>query len=69
MVVGWIFRGVGCLAMSEGAELSYKLGYLITAALFIPVHPVFPHIIFVLWISTFRGHYLHLMHISAFCAY
>ena len=28
--------------MSKGVELSYNLGYAITAALFFPVLPVFP---------------------------
>ena len=37
MVVGWIFGGAGCHAMSKGLDLSYKLGYLTMAALFCPV--------------------------------
>ena len=53
---------VGCRATSKGVELSYKIGYLINAALFCPVHPVCPvrrvrpicpDIIRILWISTF----------------
>ena len=36
-----MFGGAGCLASTKGVELSYNLGYLITAALFFPVCPVF----------------------------
>ena len=42
MVAGWMFGGTGCHAKSKGVESSYKLGYLITAALFYPVRPVRP---------------------------
>ena len=38
-------------------------------ALFFPICPVRPDIIRILWISTFRGHYLHFMDISVFCRY
>ena len=43
-------------ATSKGAELSYKLCYLITAALFFPifhVHPVRPDIIRIFWIYLY----------------
>ena len=42
MVVGWIFGGDGCHATSKAVELSYKIGYLITTALFLPDCPVCP---------------------------
>ena len=45
MVMGWVFGGAGFHATSKSSELSYKLGYFITAALFgpfCPVSPVFP---------------------------
>ena len=42
VVAGWIFGGAGCYASNNGAELSYKFGYLITAASFFPVRPVPP---------------------------
>ena len=38
MFVGWMFGGVGCHVISKCAELCYKLGYLITVALFCPVY-------------------------------
>ena len=41
VVVGRMFGGDGCHARIKGAELSYKLDYLITAALFFHVCPVF----------------------------
>ena len=69
MVALWMFGGVGCHATIKGAELSYKLGYLITKALFCPVCPVCPDIIRILWISKFHGHYPHFVNISAFCGY
>ena len=53
-------------AAIRGAELSYKLVYFIKTALFCPV---FPDIIRISWISTFRGHYLHFVDITAFCGY
>ena len=49
--------------MNKGAELSYNIVYLITAALFQPVCPVCPDIIRILWISTFRKHYPHFVDI------
>ena len=69
VVVGWIFGGVGCHATSKGEEFSYKIGYLIMAALFCPIRPVCPDIIRISWISTFRGHYPHFVDISVFCGY
>ena len=42
VVVGWIFGGAVCHSNSKGVELSYKLGYLIMAALLCPVFPIFP---------------------------
>ena len=42
MVAGWIFGGVGCHATSKAADLSYRLGYLITAVLYHLVCPVCP---------------------------
>ena len=72
VVAGWMFGGVGCHATSKGAELSYKLGYLIHKSLFNPVcivHTVCPDIICISWISTFHGHYPHFVDISAFCGY
>ena len=59
MVAGWMFGGVGCHTTSKAADLSYRLGYLITAALFHLVCPVCPDIIRISWISMLRGHYLH----------
>ena len=67
-----MFGGGGCHATSKVAELSYKLDFLITAALFFPirpVHPVRPDIIHILWISMFHGHFLHFMDVSVFCGY
>ena len=64
--------GVGCHTKSKGAELSYKIGYLIMAASFClicPIRPIRPDIIRILWISTFRGHYPHFVDISVFCGY
>ena len=61
-----MFGGVGCYAISTGAQLSYKIGYLITAELF---HPVCPDIIRILWISKSCGNKLHFVHISEFCGY
>ena len=57
--------------MSKGTELSYKLGYLITAVSFCPVCPDIipilwicdPNSIQVLWISTLRGHYTYFIDI------
>ena len=66
MVVGWIFGGVGYHATSKGAELSYKIGYLITADLFFPVCP---DIIRISWISTLCGNYPYFVDILAFCRY
>ena len=37
-----MFGGAGQHTTSKGSELRYKLGYLITAALFYPVRPVLP---------------------------
>ena len=59
-------------ATSKVAELSYKLGLLITEALFHPIRHVFPirpDIILISWISTFRGHYPHYVDISVFRGY
>ena len=42
VVVGWMFGRVGCYVTSKDVELSYKLGYLLTVALLIPVFPVCP---------------------------
>ena len=59
-------------ATSKGVELSYKLGYLNTAALF---HPIRTYIIRILWISTLRGHYpyfmdiIHILWILWICLY
>ena len=61
--------GSGCHAKSKCLELSYKLGYLITAALFFPVRPIRPvctYIIRIFWISTFHGHRPHFLDISVF---
>ena len=78
MVVGLMFGGVGCHATSKGAELSYKIDYLIKVALFRPIHPTCPicpvcsvclDIIHIFWISTFRGNFPHSMDISIFCGY
>ena len=41
-VLEWIFGGAGCHVTSKGVELSYKLGYLITVALFFSVHTACP---------------------------
>ena len=69
MVVGWVFGGVGCHARSKGTKLSYKLAYLIAAALFHPVHPIHPDIIRIPWILMFHGHYTHFVDISTFRGY
>ena len=42
MVVAWVFGSAGFHVTSKDAELSYKLGYLIMAALFCPVSPLHP---------------------------
>ena len=42
MVMGLMFGGVGCHATIKGVELSNKLGYEITVALFFPLCPVYP---------------------------
>ena len=39
VAVACMFGNSGCHATIKGAELSYKLGYLIMAALFCPVCP------------------------------
>ena len=73
MVVGWIFGGDRYHATSKGAELSYKLGYLISEALVRPIRPfcsvcpICPDIIRILRISMFCGHYPHFVNISVFC--
>ena len=40
MVMVWMFGSDGCHVTSKGEELSYKLGYLITAALFFTISTV-----------------------------
>ena len=42
MVVGRMSGGVGCHTKSKGAELSYKIGYLIMAASFCLICPIRP---------------------------
>ena len=72
MVLRWVFGGFGFHATTKGADLIYKLGYLIAAALFCticPVCPVHPDIILILWISMFRGHYPRFVETSIFCGY
>ena len=78
VVVGWIFVGVGCHAMSKVEEFSYKLDYLIMAYLVCPIHticpvcpvcPVCPDIIRIYWISMFCGHCPHFVDISVFSGY
>ena len=62
-------RCISSFTISKDAELIYKLGYLIMAALFrpiCPVRPVCPDIIHILWISTFRGNHPHFVDKSAF---
>ena len=56
-------------ATSEVVESSYNLSYLITEAFFRPVCTFLPNIIYILWISMFRGHYAHFVDISAFSGY
>ena len=69
---------VGCHATSKDVELSYNLGYFITAVQFCPVHlvcparrvcTICPDIIRILWISTFCGHYPHFVDTSTFHGY
>ena len=69
MVMGWMFCDIGFHATIKCAELSYKLDYLIKSAFFCPNCPVLHDIIRIIWISTFRGHYLNFIYIYVFSGY